>query len=130
INIQLLAVSVSDDGAVYACNGNSGAGTAAQFRIYRWADDTVNSYPTNIWQGNPAVGVTTLSDYRWGDVMGLRGSGTGTPIVLDNQDTATFRYAAILKPSGADLNQTWTAKGFVLQNTEGGTTIGHSIQMG
>src|SRR5262249_41748135 len=38
INIQLLAVGVAADGAVYACNGNNGAGTAANFRIYRWAD--------------------------------------------------------------------------------------------
>src|SRR5262249_37727466 len=68
---------------------------------------------------------------RWGDAMDVRGSGSSTQIILDNQDTATFRFAAVLTPpSSGDLNQTWNAKGFVLQNNEGGTTIGRSIQFG
>jgi hypothetical protein len=130
INIPLLAVGVGADGAIYACNQcNAVDAQLQQFKIYRWADSSTNSYPTNIWSGNPAPQVTTAA-FRWGDAMDVRGAGANTQIILDNQDTATFRFVSVIRPSGSDLNQPWTAKGFVLQNNQGGVTIGRSIQFG
>jgi len=130
INIPLLYIAVADDGAVYACNGNTGVGSAANFRIYRWADTSTNSYPTNIWTGNPAPQVNSSDNFRWGDVMDVRGAGVNTQILLNNQDVGTFRFVSILRPGGADLNQTWTPKGYVLQNNLGGAGIGQSLQFG
>ncbi len=130
VNIPLLYICVAADGAVYACNSclNTDA-QVANFKIYRWADSSTNSYPTNIWTGNPAPQVTTAA-FRWGDTMDVRGSGANTQIILDNQENAAFRFVSVLRPSGSDLNQTWTAKGFVLQNNQGGATIGRSLQFG
>jgi hypothetical protein len=130
INIPLVAIAAGGDGAIYACNQcNAGSDPQlAQFRIYRWSDSSPSSFPTNIWVGNPSPQVSTFAN-RWGDAMDVRGSGQNTQILLDNQNVGTgLRYVAILRPSGADMNQLWTAKGFVLQNDQGGAAIGRSLQ--
>lgn len=130
INIPLLAIGVAADGAIYACNSSlNTAAQVANFKIYRWANSHPDTYPTNIWSGNPAPQVTTAA-FRWGDNMDVRGSGPGTQLILDNQENALFRFVSVLTPSGPDLDQPWNAKGFVLQNDQGGATIGRSLQFG
>ena len=127
INIPLCAIAVAADGAIYACSVSDTTANPPNFKIYRWANSDPNTYPSNVFSGNPAPGSTT-GTFRWGDILDVRGSGTGTQIIVDNQDAATFRLAGVIVPSGADLNLPWTAKGFVLQNNGGGVTIGRSLQ--
>jgi hypothetical protein len=65
-------VGVADDGAVYVCNLALANGT---FRLYRHADANLNTVAT--------VANETLSvAFRTGDSMSVRGSGTGTVILL------------------------------------------------
>jgi hypothetical protein len=65
-------IVVTDDGVVYACN-LAGDASTSPFRIYRWANES--SVPTVAYSGNPTVGAL-----RWGDMLVVRGTGTGTQI--------------------------------------------------
>lgn len=77
---RLNMVAVADDGAVYACNLDTG-GTA--FAIYRWENDTTNSVPTVAWSGAP------VSARRWGDTLAARGSGADTQLLAASNVTAS-----------------------------------------
>ena len=100
---DLLSVAVADDGAVYICNespnssGGSGFDPAKMFRLYRWADSGPSTAPVNVFVGDPA-GIT--SNYRWGDGMTVRGTGTDTQVLLDSNDG---NYAAILMPTDGTM---------------------------
>jgi hypothetical protein len=147
--LNLCAIGVDDDGAIYACNltpnaGGGGSGTNVYsdnklFRIYRWANADPNTLPTVIYQGDPVAGIST-ANYRWGDVLQVRGSGLGTQILLDNHNVAAANrafYAAILVPTDETMT-TWTSKPFFLDEaglpwgTAAGTggSIGRSIDFG
>ncbi len=73
-------VGAADDGAVYAVNLVSGGGT---FLLYRWAAATTTGTATLAYTGDPGSG----SNDRWGDTMAVRGSGTGTQILLGSKGT-------------------------------------------
>jgi uncharacterized lipoprotein YddW (UPF0748 family) len=72
-------VGVADDGAVYAANLTTDS-TAANFRLYRWANDNAATTPTLIYSGNPSPG-----GGRWGDTLDVRGSGPGTQILIGSR---------------------------------------------
>ncbi|HUP81339.1 MAG TPA: immunoglobulin domain-containing protein, partial [Pirellula sp.] len=83
-------IAVADDGAIYACNltPNAGGGgtvtpfnTNKYFHVYRWADSNPNTQPVIIFEGDPGG---QSGNFRWGDVMAVRGSGANTQILLDN----------------------------------------------
>ncbi|MBN2781148.1 MAG: T9SS type A sorting domain-containing protein, partial [Candidatus Marinimicrobia bacterium] len=85
--ISLMKADAADDGVIYACNLASGG----DFKIYRWEDET--SVPT--------VALTQAVTVRFGDVLEVTGSGTGTRIyasarggteikVFGTADGATF----------------------------------------
>src|SRR5205807_374977 len=130
--IGLVAISVADDGAIYACNESPNAGGGATFatnklfRVYRWANSDSNTLPAEIFNGDPAA---QSSNFRWGDVLSARGSGLNTQLLLDNQNS-TARYMAILRPS--DASMTSFPSQFYFQDTTliPGTTIGRSLQFG
>jgi hypothetical protein len=131
---NLCAAAVADDGAIYICNEspNAGGGTTSfntnkYFRVYRWANSSVSTPPVEIFHGDPAnQGV----NYRWGDVINVRGSGTNTQIILDNQLTTGNHYMAILVPVD-DTMTNWINKPFFLDNAlPFGTSIGRSLEFG
>src|SRR5439155_17968932 len=130
--IGLVAIDVADDGAVYACNESPNAGggsdlsTNKLFRVYRWANSDSNTLPTQIFEGDPAA---QSSNFRWGDVLDARGSGTNTQILLDNQNTSA-RFLAILRPADATMH-TFASTSF-FQDTAApfGTSIGRSLEFG
>jgi hypothetical protein len=93
--IGLVAVDVSDDGSIYACNVDSSGG----WKLYRWANDDSNTVPQLVFDGDPFGTPTTT---RWGDAMDVRGSGLDTEIVLDSQQAASA-YVAVLQPTDAGL---------------------------
>ena len=100
---DLDAVAVADDGAVYICNltpnasGGSGFDPTKMFRLYRWADSGSNTAPVCVFVGDPA-GQT--ANYRWGDAMAVRGSGTNTQVLLDSNDGS---LGAMLVPTDSTL---------------------------
>ncbi len=73
-------IGVADDGAVYACNlAGAPLSFAGSFAITRW--DSVSSgagLSQAYGPGDPGSG----SGDRWGDSMAVRGSGTGTEILV------------------------------------------------
>ncbi len=69
-------VSAADDGAIYVCNLATDTSTS-NLRIYRWANDNPTTAPTVAYSGNPFSFAQ-----RMGDTLDVRGSGTGTQILL------------------------------------------------
>jgi hypothetical protein len=123
--IDLLSVAVADDGAIYICNETpnaSGGQTfddTRQFRVYRWADSGPNTAPTNVFTGDPAG---QSANFRWGDAMTARGSGTSTELLLDSNDGT---LAAVLTPTDSTMS---SFSNHPLTSTTGGGSIGRSIQ--
>lgn len=69
-------VAVADDGAVFVCDlTTSGSG----FALYRWPDDSTNSVPYKIFEGDPGVS-------RVGDTFGAAGSGVGTTLMAASRN--------------------------------------------
>jgi hypothetical protein len=73
----LLLPGAAEDGAVYAGNLTT-AGPTTAFKLYRWANDNSSTVPTTAYSGDPGAG----NAQRWGDTMDVRGSGTGTQIII------------------------------------------------
>ncbi|HEX5218385.1 MAG TPA: immunoglobulin domain-containing protein, partial [Verrucomicrobiae bacterium] len=117
--IVLTRVVVADDGAIYACNFGT-LSDANPLKIYRWANETAE--PTLAYSGNPVSG-TGLANQQWGKNMTIRGSGTGTQILMDNRNfLALFTTAdgasftpTLLQPEGLaddwNLGLTWGTNG-------------------
>ena len=75
---DLTLVGVADDGAVYACNLNTGG---ANTKVYRWDDDTTNSTGGDLrWRFE----LWKLWTFRGHD--GGPGAGTNTQVLLRSQD--------------------------------------------
>src|ERR1017187_8338913 len=81
--LALDGIRVSDDGFVYACNLSSAP--ISEFKIYRWPSDsdTVTA-PTVVYDS----GGGTSFQWRIGDYMDLRGSGSNTEIVIVGNGSA------------------------------------------
>ncbi|MES2481671.1 MAG: glycosyltransferase, partial [Pseudomonadota bacterium] len=69
-------IDCGGDGAVYACNLAESA-TVGAFTIYRWADDASTTPPAAAY--GPA---DLFASDRAGDGLKVRGSGTGTEILV------------------------------------------------
>ncbi len=76
----LLMVGAADDGAVYAANLTTD-GSTSPFRLYRWANDSADTTPTLAYSGNPTPGISL----RWGDTLDVRGSGSGTQVLIGSR---------------------------------------------
>jgi FlgD Ig-like domain/Family of unknown function (DUF5689) len=64
--ISLMKVDAADDGKIYACNLASGG----DFKVYQWTEESAV----------PTVAVQLAVTSRFGDVLEVTGSGTGTKI--------------------------------------------------
>ena len=87
-------VDVADDGGVFACNITFNASTTP-FRIYHWADDQPATQPVEVYIGDPASSVAP--GLTWGRELVVRGTGTGTEILVA---TATSNYVAVMRFTG------------------------------
>ncbi len=129
-SILLSAIAVADDGAIYACNvSDTGGGSAAQWRLYRWANDNSNTSPVQVF-GPSAPALQTIS-LRWGDVLAVRGSGTNTQVLIDDDEGL---FGVVLTPTDATLNTfEYLFSGVVFQyftQSYGRGSIGRSLQFG
>ena len=79
-NFPINMVGVTDDGVIYV--GNLTAATAnGPFKLYRWANESAQ--PQLVYSGDPSGGITFgTSPQRFGDSLAVRGTGTGTQILL------------------------------------------------
>src|SRR5205085_10766854 len=106
--------------AIYACNVEVQAAGYADgvydntkiFRLYRWADGNSNTVPIQVFTNDPAVvaGISgPSSTSRWGDSLAVRGSGTNTVLILDNNNS-NVRYVTMLTPTDATMTH-WAVPG-------------------
>ena len=87
-------VDVADDGSVFAGNITFNASTTP-FRIYHWANDQPTTQPVEVYIGDPAGSVAP--GLTWGRELVVRGTGTGTEILVA---TATSNYVAVMRFTG------------------------------
>jgi hypothetical protein len=78
-------VGVADDGVIYVCNlttdSTNVTPSVGPFRLYRWANESTQ--PELAFSGDPTFGNTLgTNPRRVGDSMAVRGSGTGTQVLL------------------------------------------------
>lgn len=125
-NIVLAMLAVADDGAIYAGNISMANSTAinAEFHLYRWADDGSNTAPVLVYSGEPANASPTA--LRWGDTMHVRGSGTNTQVIIDNQ-RSSMSVATVFVPTDSSMT-VFTNKPFT--HSYGTMFIGRSVQFG
>lgn len=121
--IDLDAIDVADDGAIYASNmtgdGCGCANPSGVFRVYRWNDSDPATAPVHIFQGDPASQLISL---RWGDAMDVRGSGLATEVLVDNLQGT---FAAVLKPTDETFS-TFTSSWF--SHSYGAASIGRTLE--
>ena len=101
----VMQAGVGDDGAVYVCNLSASAGQSANFRVYRWQSDAVDTVETEnkayaAFSGNPD---STGAVFRWGDVMAVRGSGANTQILLGTNTASVTSVALLTTVNGLDF---------------------------
>lgn len=91
-------IGVTDDGVIYVCNLTTDATnttpTTGPLKLYRWANESAQ--PELAYSGDPSAGATTgTNPRRFGDSLALRGTGTGTQILLGtyNQAVGLLRTA-------------------------------------
>lgn len=74
-------VGVTDDGVIYVGNLTTDAiGSAGPYKLYRWANETAP--PQLVYSGDPSFADAVVNNRRFGDSMTIRGTGTGTQILL------------------------------------------------
>ncbi len=92
-------IRVGADGSIYAGNLSSST-SPPQFVLYRAASesDTLSL----VYGDDPSSGTytTNSNNRRWGDTLAIRGTGTGTQVVLGTQ---AGNEAAILTPTDPSL---------------------------
>jgi hypothetical protein len=127
--IDLVAAAVADDGALYIASespnasGGQSDDTNKMMHIYRWANTGAAATPVSVYQGDPS-GAAPGIDYRWGDAMAARGSGTNTQLILNSFDGS---FGAVMQPTDSTM-VTFTNYWFF--DSAGGGSIGRSIQFG
>ncbi|HXG49460.1 MAG TPA: immunoglobulin domain-containing protein [Methylomirabilota bacterium] len=72
----LSCIDVADDGSIYAGNLSGGSTATPTYRLYRWVNES--DPPTPLFVGNPGE----TDPGRWGDNLRVRGSGSGTQVLL------------------------------------------------
>lgn len=113
----LSMIGVADDGVVYAANLTEQSRTTP-YRVYRWDDDSSNSVPALVWEGDPGSGTGPI---RWGDTFDIRGSGNNTEIVIASGFGGTVPpQIAIITPANG-MNSPATS--INLPNESGGARV-------
>jgi hypothetical protein len=127
--VDLVAAAVADDGALYTCcetpnaSGGVAGDTTKMLHVYRWPDSGPATLPVMIFQGDPA-NQPPGANFRWGDVMAARGSGTNTELLLDSNDGS---FGAVLKPTDSTMT---VFTNYWFAGSAGAGSIGRSIQFG
>jgi hypothetical protein len=124
-SLSLNYIDVAEDGAVIA--GNVGDNTAANFNLYYWINSDSATEPVRVWTGDPSG----QGSQRFGDYFAVRGAGTNTQVLLDNQ---AGTWGALLMPNAANNitdPDSWTGNGNggygYFTNSAGGQTGGRTL---
>ncbi len=103
-NFTINMIGVTDDGVIYVGNLTTDTtnATTGPFKLYRWENESAQ--PTLAYSGDPsALNTNGASPRRFGDTLALRGTGTGTQILL-----GTFNQVVGLLTTTDGINFTAT----------------------
>ena len=85
--LAMMGAGVSDDGAIYVPNLQSGSSTLSPFKIYKWTGENDTNAPTTAFsQVNPQ---TTSGAFRYADAFAVYGSGTSLKFAAAGSTTGT-----------------------------------------
>ncbi|HUR46602.1 MAG TPA: hypothetical protein VMZ27_12055, partial [Candidatus Saccharimonadales bacterium] len=94
----LNSIAIAADGAIYAANVVAANNSSnSSFRIYRWAYESAQ--PSLAFSGE------VLNGQRWGDTLDVRGSGTGTQIIVGS-GAGTNKVAVFTTANGLNFTPT------------------------
>lgn len=85
--LAMMGAGVTDDGAIYVPNLQSGSSALSPFKIYGWTGESDTAAPNVVFsQVNPA---TTTGGWRFGDAFAVYGSGTSAQFATAGSTTGT-----------------------------------------
>ena len=85
--LAMMGAGVSDDGAIYVPNLQSGSSTLSPFKVYKWTGENDTNAPTTAFsQVNPQ---TTSGAFRYADAFAVYGSGTSLKFAAAGSTTGT-----------------------------------------
>jgi hypothetical protein len=85
--LAMLGAGVSDDGAIYVTNLQSGSNASAPFKIYKWDSENSTAAPTLAF--SKVLPTTTNGGFRFGDSFAVTGSGATAKFVSAGSSTGT-----------------------------------------
>ncbi len=84
--LAMMGAGVSDDGAIYVPNLQSGSSALSPFKIYKWTGENDTNAPTTAFsQVNPQ---TTSGAFRFADAFAVYGSGTSLKFAAAGSTTS------------------------------------------
>ncbi len=85
--LAMMGAGVSDDGAIYVPNLQSGSSAISPFKVYKWLSESDTGAPSIAFsQVNPG---TTTGGWRFGDAFDVYGSGTAATFATAGTSTGT-----------------------------------------
>jgi len=85
--LAMMGAGVTDDGAIYVPNLQSGSSALSPFKIYGWTGESDTNAPTVVFsQVNPQ---TTSGAFRYADAFAVYGSGTAAKFAAAGSSTGT-----------------------------------------
>ena len=96
----LSQIAVTEDGQIFATNftndaASSGDGAAGPAKVYYWPSEDQTTAPTEIYSGDPSGGADDANSRRFGEGLGVSGTGTDVEVYLSgdrNTQLATFTW--------------------------------------
>jgi hypothetical protein len=85
--LAMMGAGVSDDGAIYVPNLQSGSSAVSPFKVYKWLSESDTSAPSIAF--SQVLPVTTTGGWRFGDAFAVYGSGTTLKFASAGSTTGT-----------------------------------------
>jgi hypothetical protein len=85
--LAMIGAGVSDDGAIYVTNLQSGASAASPYKIYKWDSENSTAAPTLAF--SKVLPTTSTGGWRFGDSFAVTGSGATAKFVTAGYTTGT-----------------------------------------
>jgi autotransporter-associated beta strand protein len=85
--LAMMGAGVSDDGAIYVPNLQSGSSALSPFKVYAWTGESDTAAPTIAFSS--VLPPTTTGGWRFGDAFDVYGSGTSLKFAAAGSTTGT-----------------------------------------
>ena len=88
----MMGAGVSDDGAIYVPNLQSGSSSLSPFKVYGWTSESSTAAPTIAF--STVLPATSTGSWRFGDAFDVYGSGTAAKFAAAGSTTGTSNSLA------------------------------------